>query len=264
MISADPSFHESVVREVMLWAGRMNMDETPPLLAQQIHRRLRSLTGVADPYREVKDAANRTALALLPRLSFLVNESIDPLEAAVKFSIAGNLMDLGAKSGFSEDEIKESLACALDEEIAGDYGFFKEAVRAAERILYLADNAGEIVLDRLLIERLPLNKVTLAVRGAPVINDATAEDARVAGLHDMVAVVENGSDAPGTVISDCGDDFLKLYAESDMIIAKGQGNYETLSDENRPIFFLLKVKCGVIAERIGYPVGSVVVKRQDR
>jgi hypothetical protein len=104
-------------------------------------------------------------------------------------------------------------------------------------------------------------RVTLAVRGAPVLNDATLADAKVAGLCDLVAVIENGSDAPGTILDDCNDEFRKCYRDADLVIAKGQGNFETLSQEARPIFFLFKVKCTVIAAHVREKMGTLALRR---
>ncbi|NQU08240.1 MAG: DUF89 family protein, partial [Candidatus Abyssubacteria bacterium] len=135
------------------------------------------------------------------------------------------------------------------------------AAAGAEHILYLADNAGEIVFDRLLLEALPVEKITVAVRGAPVINDATMEDAETAGIPQIAPVIANGSDAPGTLVEECSEEFRSCFNVADLIIAKGQGNYETLSDARKHIFFLLSVKCQLIAADISAPVGALVVKR---
>ena len=108
-------------------------------------------------------------------------------------------------------------------------GTYKAFVQQAEKILYLTDNAGEIVLDRLLIERLPLSRVTVAVRGGAILNDATREDAQTAGLDRLVRVMDNGSDALGTLLKECSESFQRCFRESDLIISKGQGNFETLS-----------------------------------
>ncbi len=135
----------------------------------------------------------------------------------------------------------------------------KIKAESASRILYLGDNAGEIVLDRLLVEQLPTEKVTFAVRGAPIINDATLEDAIAGGITELVDVMDNGSDMPGTILESCSEAFRKLFAQADIVIAKGQGNYETLSDADGHIFFLLKAKCPVIAKDIGCEVGDLVI-----
>lgn len=133
----------------------------------------------------------------------------------------------------------------------------------AQRILYLADNAGEIAFDRLLIEQIGPARVTVAVRGGPVINDATITDARAVGLHEIVEIIENGSDAPGTLLDDCSQEFKWRFAEADLILAKGQGNFEALSDEPHNIFFLLKAKCAVIAAHAGVPLGTHVLVRSE-
>jgi uncharacterized protein with ATP-grasp and redox domains len=141
----------------------------------------------------------------------------------------------------------------------GNVFLYRRAAAEADRILYLADNAGEIVFDRLLIEALGSRRITLSVRGSPVLNDATIEDAKTAGLYDMVDVIENGSDAPGTILEECNDELRKCYQKADLIIAKGQGNFETLSRETRNIYFLFKVKCAVIASHVHEKIGTHVL-----
>ena len=133
----------------------------------------------------------------------------------------------------------------------------------AGRILYLCDNAGEILFDKLLIEQLPYGKVTVSVRGFPVINDATMIDAEAAGLTALVEVIDNGSDAPGTLLEDCRRDFQERFKQADLVIAKGQGNYESLSEVRKEIFFLLNVKCQVIARKLGYHIGDLVLGSPD-
>ena len=157
--------------------------------------------------------------------------------------------------------MRRSIDQALAEPFTGDQDGFRQALSKAHKILYLADNAGEIAFDRLLIEQLLPERVTLAVRGAPVINDATMDDARAVGLHEIVEVIDNGSDAPGTILADCSEDFNRRFAEADLILAKGQGNFETLSDDHRKIYFLFKAKCPVIAAHVGLPVGTHVLAR---
>ncbi|HSL95369.1 MAG TPA: ARMT1-like domain-containing protein, partial [Thermoleophilia bacterium] len=116
-------------------------------------------------------------------------------------------------------------------------------------------------IDGLLIEQLPRDRVVVAVRGAPVLNDATLADARAAGLDALAAVIGNGSDAPGTVLSDCSPEFRRVFAEADVIVSKGQGNYESLSDFEAPVFFLLKVKCPLAARHAGLPLGAHALLR---
>jgi len=177
----------------------------------------------------------------------------------VRLAIAGNIIDLGAKSGLTEDEARQTAATALEQPLIGALAELREAVSRARRILYLCDNAGEIVFDRVLIGQLPRGAVTVAVRGHAVINDATREDAEAAGLSELAEVIDNGSAMPGTVLADCSPEFRRRFAEADLVIAKGQGNCESLHAERAPLFCLFRVKCAIVATHCGHPVGSHVV-----
>jgi len=259
--SPDPAIHEQVLRELLLEAATWDLRQPAPVLGQRVHRRLRALTGIADPYRDAKRRFNELALEILPEWCAKVSTARDPLEMAVRLAIAGNVIDLGANGGLRESDIKRSLSQSLSDPFAGDLNSFRAAISEAKQILYLADNTGEIVFDRLLVERLPAGRVTVAVRGAPVLNDATLADARIAGLDQIAEVIDNGSDAPGTILEDCSSDFRQRFEDADMIIAKGQGNFETLAGAPQNIFFLLKVKCPVVAAHTGLAMGTQVLIR---
>ena len=259
--SDDPIVHEQIIRDVLRWLSQMDMSLSPPALAQRIHRRLRELTGVADPYRKQKDQHNQMALQLLPGLRTQVENSNDPLMTAANLAVAGNIIDLGAKSGLNEHEIHDAIRHAAEKSLEGDREAFRAEVKRVKNILYLADNCGEIVFDTLLVEQLGVKRVTVAVRGMPIINDATLEDAVTAGLTDLVRVIGNGSDAPGTLIEDCSDEFRKAFESADLIISKGQGNFETLSHCGKNIFFLFKAKCPVVAASVNLPIGTHVLWR---
>jgi len=260
-VTTDRAVHERLVREALLATAAMDFGQSPVVMAQRIHRTLRDMTGVHDPYRAVKDRFNAMALSMLAQLEAELAKAADPVALAVRLAIAGNVIDLGVNGDLTETEARRAVFSALSEPFHGDIDAFRREVTEARSILYLADNAGEIIFDRLLIERLPTARVVVAVRGGPVLNDATMTDAEAAGLCDTVEVIDNGSDAPGTVLSDCREAFRQRFAEADLIIAKGQGNFETLSDEMADIWFLLKVKCPVIADRVGLPVGTHVLAR---
>jgi hypothetical protein len=261
LASPDPAIGEQLVRDVLTWIAASDLRQAPPVLAQHIHRRLRELTGVEDIYRPAKDRLNRVAMGLRADLEGAVAAADDPFDMAVRLAIAGNVIDLGVTGDVSEAAVRRSVDQALREPVHGRVEDLRRVADQADRILYLADNAGELVFDRLLIEQLGPGRMTVAVRGAPVINDATMEDAHAVGLPDIVEVIDNGSDAPGTVLDDCSPAFRRLFATADLVIAKGQGNFETLIDEPSAIFFLFKVKCPVIAGRVSLPVGAHVVAR---
>ena len=258
----DEQIHKKVVDQVLRLAADLDMSQSPPVIGQQIHRLIRSLVGSDDPYYRIKKQFNSLALKLYPDLRKQIISSNDQFETAVRLAIAGNIIDFGVKSSLSESEVKktinDSLSGYLNPEQVQN---FKNAVIEAEKILYLADNAGEIVFDHLLIEQLPIEKITVVVKGSPVINDATIEDANIVGLGRIVEVIDNGSDGPGTILETCSKGFLDRFEKADLIIAKGQGNYETLSGIDKNIFFLLKIKCPVIAHDIGCQVGEMILRK---
>ncbi len=262
MISNDEAMHEQVLREALgLW-HEMDMHDSPPAMAQKVHQIVRKLSGVADPYLEVKNRYNRLALDLYADLRQTVAGSSDPLETAVRLAIAGNIIDFGVNSTVDESEVEQTIACSLTDPLdMNALQQLKEAIAAAKTILYLGDNAGEIVFDRLLIEQLPLEKVTLAIRGAPILNDALKADAEMAGLTDLVEVIDNGTDVPGTILELCSKSFQHRFEKAGLIIAKGQGNYETLSDCDKDIFFLLRPKCAVLARHLNCDLGRLILVR---
>jgi len=256
LVSSNPSVHEHILRDVLLWAGGIDLNQSPPAMAQRIHRRLRKLTGEMDPYREAKDWQNRLAMDLIPLLRAKVEAANDPLLMAARMVIAGNVIDMGSNGNLTEVDVRQELENALTEPFFGEEERFRAAVAQAKSILYLADNAGEIAIDRLLVDQLFPRQITFVVRGSPILNDATLLDAQQVGLDQIVQVIENGSDAPGTILTDCNQGLRDRFLTADLIIAKGQGNFETLSTERGNIFFLFKVKCLVIADLIGQPVGT--------
>jgi len=237
------------------------LDVTPPEIAQQVYRIVYEITGAKDPYKAAKQSANQAAMSLYARMKDLVDYSDDPFESACKLAIAGNAIDLGARTEFGslDSIIEDSVGYQLDQQ---HYRQFKESIGQSGSILYIADNAGEIVFDRLLIEQLlqiKKLKIALVVREAPIINDATLDDALQVGLNEVATVISNGSDAPATILGQCSPKLRGYYQAADLIISKGQGNYESLSDRPENIFFLLKVKCPVIARDSGYDIDSPVL-----
>ena len=260
MVTADLQLQDYVLRKVLRLVSEMDFNQSPPYMGWMIHKLIRQATDNPDPYQEVKIRFNRFAMDLYPQLKEKVSQSPHRFQTAVRLAIAGNIIDFGVTGDIDWKEVKETIGQSLNEPIDQEA---LERLQAkafnSENILYLADNAGEIVFDRLLLEELPPKRVTLALRGSPVINDATVEDAEYTKLDGLVKIIDNGSDVPGTILKVCSERFRQLFEQADLVIAKGQGNYETLSEEAREIFFLLKVKCPVIARDIGCEPGALVV-----
>lgn len=255
---ADENQQRVIVKRALQTLITLRPGSTPPEIGDVIHRIVREESGNADPYHEEKSVATQQALELYPKLKALVLEAHDPLETAVRLAIAGNIIDL-APSG--QYDLWSTVERVLEQRFAiEDRAAFGKALANAEAILCLADNAGETVFDRCLIETLD-RPVTYAVKGGPVLNDATVDDATAAGLDQAAEVISTGSDAPGTILERCSEGFRERYKAAQMIIAKGQANYETLSSEGDRVFFLLQAKCPVIAQDLGVPTGSIILKQ---
>jgi uncharacterized protein with ATP-grasp and redox domains len=260
-LTPNTDVHRRVIREVLQWAGTIDLQQSPPALAQQMHRHLREATDSADPYGPLKALHNQLAWTLLPELEAAVAEASDPLAMAARLAIAGNVIDMGARTDISDCDVREAFQYALSEPFWGDLDDFRQVLAEARSILYLADNAGEIVFDRLLLAQLSGRHLCVAVRGAPVLNDATLQDARAARLDEMATLIDNGSDAPGTLLDDCSPAFREQYRRADLIIAKGQGNFESLNDMDKNVFFLFKIKCAMVADHVGKPEGTHMLMR---
>ncbi|MDD2441764.1 MAG: ARMT1-like domain-containing protein [Eubacteriales bacterium] len=235
---------------------------TSPQLARAIHRRIQQLTGSADPYREMKLTHIQAALDLYDQARARVMASDNPLLTAVKAAAAGNLIDAAI---YADIEIGQAILDRLDQPMAiCDLDALSERLRDAKTILIIGDNAGESVFDRLLAEQLHPAAVYYAVKSQPIINDATLEDARLSGLESCTRLIESGCDSPGTILEDITPEFADLLWHADIVISKGQGNYEGLSDVPRDMFFLLKAKCPLVAGHFGVPLGSDIFRYQAK
>ncbi|KYH34321.1 hypothetical protein CLTEP_17460 [Clostridium tepidiprofundi DSM 19306] len=265
MITDDLDKQENIVRKVLHECSRLDLTETSPYMGTLIHRYIKQVSGNDDPYKDIKVKFNRVAHEICDELNLdkLIEESNKPFDMAVRLAIAGNIIDFGVTSEIEESKVRDTVKSCIDAEIKfNTSNELKEAIDKAKNILYLGDNSGEIVFDKLLIKQLPRNKVTYVVKGKPVINDATMEDAKSVGMTDIVRVIDNGADVPGTLLKFSSPEFIDEFNKADLIIAKGQGNYETLSHtKDKKIFFLLKAKCPVIAKDLNCGVGDIIIKK---
>jgi uncharacterized protein with ATP-grasp and redox domains len=255
LLPAGPA-RRALLEDVARIGYQADLTRPPVLVAQAIHRRLRELAGDTDPYLDTKRAFNTLVLGLVPELRSMIRNAPDPLRMTTRLAIAANVIDLGPNAALTPADALAALRGVLDQPFREDWEAFVAALARARQILYLADNAGEIVVDRLLVEAIGPDKVTVVVRGGPVINDATIDDARQVGLDTLVQVIDNGSDAPGTVLEECSEAFRERFEAADLVVAKGQGNFESLSEVKRPMFFLFKVKCPAVATHAGLPLGT--------
>ena len=252
---------EKKIKEVLNVVGEMirsiPLENTPPEIGNVIYQKIREITGVNDPYKKIKDDNIKEALSLYPELKKHIENSDDRLLTAIRIAIAGNVIDLGVNKKFN---IVDDLNQILKQDFAiFDYEAFKNQLNNAKSVLYLGDNAGESVFDKLLIEELG-KPVIYAVREIPVINDCIIDDAVASGLDKVAELISSGSTAPATILDLCNDRFLELFKNADLIISKGQGNYEGLSQVNRNVFFMLKAKCELIAKNLNVLENDIVLK----
>jgi uncharacterized protein with ATP-grasp and redox domains len=260
LAGADDASQKRIADEAEKYLQDIKLSDSPPMISRNMHIIIRRMLDNPDPYRDIKDRYNRIALSMYPFLKERVKNSRDRLLTAVRIAIAGNVIDFGAQLEF---ELDRDVHDVLYRDFAvNDYKEFREKLEKEKQVLYLGDNTGETVFDRILIEEIKDmfgTDIQYAVKESPIINDATREDAVFAGIDRHAGIISTGCNSPGIVLEYCSKDFMDTYNSSKMIISKGQGNFETLNAEKRPIFFLFKVKCEVVGQFMDLPNGSIVL-----
>lgn len=236
---------------------------TPESLGELWQILLGSL-GESDPYASIKSLCNQEAMRIVPSTRRKIANAADPLNIALKYAIAGNLIDYGLEHHVSIEEqngqIDEIAATTFS---IDDSRKLIDALSGAKSLLYLGDNAGEIVFDRMLIElineRYPHLSVTFVVKGSAVLNDVTMTDALEVGMDSVARVIDNGDCSPGTVLFRSSEAFRSEFAGADVVLSKGQGNFESLSGEAKEnLFFLFTAKCDSVCAEAGVPKFSIV------
>lgn len=264
-------------KEMLDRTGRLissfSLHSSPPENTKLVHGMVKEYAGVEDPYRSLKRESTKKALTLYPEMKQMVETADNPLLTAVELAIAGNIIDYGAVEGLDIDKELYEILNKEEESIQKEsnnlfqFELFSQAVSNAASLLYVGDNAGETVFDRVLIETVlehtGIRKIHYAVRSKPILNDAVIEDAVEAGLERVAEIISSGSEATGTVLRDCTPYFKKLLETTDVVISKGQGNYESLSEVNRPIFFLLMAKCEIVARHLKCNLRDVLLIKND-
>ena len=264
LITEDTEIQRRVLAGVADYVQGASLDQTPAALSQPVYDIARAVTGAADLYERQKREGNRRALDILPRVEALVAGAADPLAAAVQAAAAGNVIDLGIGQPF---DIERDVLAAMRQPLAlNAVGEFRAELRPGRRLLYLGDNAGEIVFDTLLVREILKTgaRVTFAVKSGPIINDALLRDAEEVGLTRLTRVIETGAADIGINWANVSPAFRAAVAEADAILGKGHGNFETRAGYPANFYFLLKAKCVIVAAELGVPLGAVVFKHQPR
>lgn len=266
--SDDPDVHLKVLESTMRTLLDAGLDTTAPYIGTIVHRNVRLLTGNNDPYYAEKKRFNKLALDRWDDFQRWIANSSDPFETTIRLAIAGNSIDFALES-ITVERINEMINRATTQRMIGSVQELREAIEKANTILYLTDNAGEIVYDRLLVERLVSPEfgkdVTVVTRGKPIINDALLEDAEEVGMTKVAPVMTNGGDGLGVIYDELSEEFKERFVAADLVIAKGLANLESLWTVDprltpQKIAFLFKAKCPFIAEEMGAQLGDLVVK----
>lgn len=263
MITTDEQAVRRLLPRILVTIAGSDLDLPPPVIVRAMHRVIREELRSPDPYKALKKKSTEKALSLVPDAEQLIDASDNPFAAAVRFAIAGNILDFGAKTEWSESRVRESFSKALDVPLTIDYtDELHSRLKTAKAVLFLGDNAGEAVFDRLLIERFPgSGTIYYAVKGSPVINDVTREEAEEAGIAAVAQIIDNGTDIPGTHLPATSTQFRELFFSADVVISKGQGNFETLLDGEREVFCILQIKCESLAKRNNLSLGDWIVTK---
>ena len=249
----DQAAQRRIIDEAGRFLSTVDPDRSPPENAVALYEIFSRILQVNDPFARVKRESNEFALSLRDEMEKRIAAAADPLRAAIRVAIGGNIIDYAAQHVFDAEKTMDT--CLEQEFVLDDYPALQQVMERAGQgasLLYLCDNCGEIVFDSLLVQQLLHRgcRVTVAVRARPIINDATLEDALSSGLEKICPVITNGTGCPGTPLADCSEEFKRHFKDADIIISKGMGNYETLSEVPAPIFFLFTVKCSEVARHV--------------
>lgn len=269
----DQDLRKEIIFRTMKWLEENSSnysEKTPTVLHTKVCQIAKEVTGNQDPFSNVKKISNDRAKEALPAVKEIIQNQKEPLETfkiALKASIYGNAIDFEVEEHeFDPEDIKpEMMKCMKGELSIDDTEELLKTLEDSEKVLYLLDNAGEIVFDALLIDEIQKRfscNITSVVKEEPVLNDATKEDARDIGLDENTEVITTGDDFVGVHPKTVSEEFLTRLESSDLVIAKGQGNYESVTEIplNSPICYILKAKCKEIAEDLDVPIMGNVVK----
>ncbi|WP_346856142.1 ARMT1-like domain-containing protein [uncultured Draconibacterium sp.] len=231
-----------------------------PEITRNLLAGLKLHSAIDDPYEQEKQQSDKELLARYDEFKQRLENSADRFDTALRLAIAGNIIDFGPTHKF---DVEETIDRVLTSDFAvDDSAELKAEIEKAKTILYLGDNCGEIVLDKLFLETINHPNVIFAVRDKPILNDATIKEAIEVGIPEVAKLISNGDDAPSTLLHRVSKEFLDIYKSADLIIAKGMGNFEGLMYETDPrLFNLLMIKCQVIGDMLGANKGEFVVKR---
>ncbi|NLN87137.1 MAG: DUF89 family protein [Syntrophomonadaceae bacterium] len=256
------------MKKILLEIAASEDNSSAPYIAHKIHRVLKEALQNPDLYREVKLYYNSEMLKLEKEFAGLIGAGDERLETALKLAAAGNIIDYGPRQDLSRDEVLAVISQTLEKEFDREtFASLRSDLQVAGNLLYLGDNAGEIVFDKIFISTItseyPNLNVDFAARGGPILNDVTEEDAYFVGMNSHARIINNGIDIPGTVLEHCSDSFQRAFDNADVIIAKGQGNFESLYGTGRSnLYYIFLCKCDLFVERCGALPNDIMLMKE--
>lgn len=264
LVKADADKKEAIMREVLGYLHGTDYQRSNPEVIKGTWDIITKHIDNKNPYKEIKNYYNREVAGIGNQIRELINQSDDPFMMALKIAITANLIDFVASHTFDEKVLFAKINVLNEEKMPIDNSKeLYEKLKTAKDLLYLGDNCGEIVIDKIFIEQIkkifPNLTVYFGVRGEPIVNDVTLEDAEMVQMAEVAEVISNGDGSLGTVIEKTSEAFQEIFCKADVIIAKGQGNYESLSESKRNhIFFLFMAKCETVANSLKVPNLSIL------
>ncbi len=269
MLNLDPDSTNNLIHHAQTYLNNDFDNKTNPEVMGCLYEDILKNIGHDDPYESIKSQYNQLLLKQEPLINEIIAASDDKFKTALKIAITGNLIDFSAKHQFDQELLLEKINSILNSSLAVDHSnSLKNNLKTAKTLLYLGDNCGEIVLDKIFINQIqamfPDLKIVFAVRGRPVVNDATINDVKEVKMDSVCQCITNGDGSLGTVLTRVDDNFTSVFNSADVIISKGQGNLESLMHEGRDnIFFMFMVKCDLVGDPLDLNLYDIVCLKSD-
>ncbi len=270
LLGVNDEKQEEATRKLLATLSTISFEKSNPEIMSLTWKIITDVFQNNDPYKEIKEFYNSSLLEMYTEINEVIKKSTDPINTALKIAIIGNIIDFGARHKFTKDSVFEKIKQVdnIHFKIDDRFDFFNK-LNTTKTLLYIGDNCGEIVLDKLLIKTLkeyyPKMEIFFGVRGGNILNDVTEIDAIQVNIAEYATVVSSGASVPGTVLGVSNPDFVDLFHSADMVIAKGQGNFESLSDEKREnLYLMLLAKCSYVANTLEVNEMDFIIKHNKK
>ena len=266
--ATSPRSEGEIFKKVFEYLSRTDFENAiTPEVVGEIFAIVTGESSNPDPYKLTREFYNKMLSEQSAELEEAVDRAPDSFAEAVKYAIIGNVIDFSPGYELTAEAVKGYFSKFGRESLEIDHtALLKKDILTAKTILYIGDNCGEIVLDKILLKKIreinPAAQIYFVTKGAPTLNDSVKEDAFALGIQEYASVIDHGDNCPGTVLHRTSNEFRQLYESADVIISKGQANYESLNDADGNIYFLLMAKCAAIAQDIGTSEMKMICKKK--